>query len=90
MRNDPRIRHAETEGILALLDIAWVYAGSRDPNADFTRSGTRIRHLANHQYVPRRTLLLIPGCPHLKNLVSLERSSKCMRPLDTRPFIQYI
>jgi hypothetical protein len=89
VRNDPWIRHAKAEGVLALLDITWVYAGSLDPNADFTRSGMRVGYLANHEYIPRRTLLLIPGCPHLKNLVSLERSSKCMRPLDTQPFIQY-
>jgi hypothetical protein len=63
MRNDPRIRHAETEGVLTLLDIARVYAGGRDPIADLAGCRSRIRHLANHQYFPRRTLLLVPKLP---------------------------
>lgn len=56
MWNDPRICHSKAEGVLTLLDIAGVYAGGRDPNADFPGCRSRIRHLANHQYLPRRTL----------------------------------
>ena len=52
----PRICHSKAEGVLTLLDIAGVYAGGRDPNADFPGCRPRIRHLANHQYLPRRTL----------------------------------
>jgi hypothetical protein len=37
MRNNPRVCHPEAEGVLPLLDIARVYAGSRDPNANFSR-----------------------------------------------------
>ena len=28
---------------------------------------TRVWHLANHQHFLRRSLLLVPSCPHLKN-----------------------
>jgi hypothetical protein len=33
MQNDPRVRRAVAKGILALFDIAGVYARGRDPNA---------------------------------------------------------
>src|SRR6516164_6257858 len=39
MRNDPRIRHAQAEGVLTLLDIARIYARRCNPNADFTAAG---------------------------------------------------
>ena len=37
VRNDARIWHAEAERVLTLLDIAGIYAGGRDPNADLAR-----------------------------------------------------
>jgi hypothetical protein len=83
MRNDAWIRHAQAEGVLTLLDIAWVYGGGCDPNADFTYCRLRIGHLANDQYLLRRSLFLVPSCPHLKSLVFFERFFKC---LNSGPF----
>src|SRR5215470_2619484 len=64
MRNDPRIRHAQPERILALFDVAGVYARGPDPNPDFSGSGSRVRHLANDQHIAGRSLLLVPRCLH--------------------------
>jgi hypothetical protein len=66
MRYNPRIRHPEAERVLTLLDVAGIYAGGRDTNANLTSCRTRVGHLANHQNLARRSLLLVPSCPHLK------------------------
>src|SRR5579871_6851123 len=78
MRNDPRIRYAQAEGVLTLLDITRVYSGRCNPNADFAGSRPRIGHLANHQDLPRRSLFLVPSCPHMKKPRFFERFFKCL------------
>src|SRR3954452_15149606 len=64
MRNDTRIGHSVTKGVLTLLDIAWVEARGRHPQAHFSRTGMRVRRLTYDQDVPNGPLLLIPGCFH--------------------------
>ena len=56
--------HPVAEGVLSLLHVAGVDAGGGDNDADLVRAGLGIRHLAYHQDITRRSLLLIPRCFH--------------------------
>lgn len=47
MRNDARAWHADTEGILAFLDISGIDAGGRNPNADL--AGFQVEDPAFHR-----------------------------------------
>jgi hypothetical protein len=64
MRHDPGEGHADTERVLALSDVARIDARclDTDPHFAFTRHW-RI-HLANHEHVAGRALLVIPRCFH--------------------------
>lgn len=47
MGNDPRVRHAISEGILPLLDVARIDARYGNAKPDFSGARERIGHIAN-------------------------------------------
>ena len=49
--NDTRIRHSVAKSILALLDVAGIDSRGDNPDAHFARSGHRIGHVADGQYI---------------------------------------
>jgi hypothetical protein len=57
-------------GDVVVVELALQGTHGRDPNTNLARCGPGVGHLADDQYFPRRSLLLIPSCPHLNTLVS--------------------
>src|SRR4029077_3873514 len=66
MWDHTRVRHAIAEGVLTLLDVAWIDARRYHPYTHFPGTGSGIGHLADLQYLPRRSLLFVPRCAHLE------------------------
>src|SRR5436190_12060638 len=66
MRDHTRVRHAIAEGVLPLLDVAWIDARRYHPYTPFPATGSGIGHLADLQYLPRGSLLFVPRCAHLE------------------------
>ena len=54
MWDHTRVRHAIAEGVLPLLDVAWIDARRYHPYTHFPGTGSGIGHLADLQYLPRR------------------------------------
>jgi hypothetical protein len=62
--NYPRIRHANPELIVTLLNVARIDAGGGDANANLVRPRFRSRHLAYDKNLCGRALPFVPGCSH--------------------------
>jgi len=62
--NYPRIRHANPELIVTLLNVARIDAGGGDANANLVRPRFRSRHLAYDKNLCGWALPFVPGCSH--------------------------
>jgi hypothetical protein len=69
-------------GIRSSEEVSLVPACRNDPRTHLVRSGKRFGHLANHQYIPRRPLLLIPSC---SRLMDVRRSLLHLQVKETAP-----
>lgn len=64
VRNDPWIRHPDVKRVFTFLNITWIHARKSDTNPNFARTGLRIFHFAQNEYIPGRALPFIPSGFH--------------------------